>query len=371
MAWFCSIERLECPTLRRHDARMVTLGRAPMSPIEARLERFVSRLGVPGAGIAMVDADGSFDAAVTGTTRRGHNEPVALSHQWHIGSCTKSITSAMYALLVQRGHARWETPVSELVADLADDIHSDWAIPTIDEVLQCRGGVRPNLRVRQLRQARDDTRSAADQRTATARDILRIAPARHGQFRYSNLGYVVVGAAIDRLAGSYEQALHDLILDPLGIDSAGLGPPPDIWGHQSRLQFGPLGIGHGRPSSPARPVSDNPAVYTPAGRLHLSLPDWATIVLRLFLDTDDRLLTAESIDRLLHVPDGNAMAMGWADPPDQMPRASAAMQGSNMFWAATGLLDTDRRRAVLLVTNDGRTRVLSGSARFAYDLLPQ
>lgn len=233
--------------------------------------------------------------------------------------------------------------MSELVADLADDIHSGWAIPTVDEVLQCRGGVRPNLRVRQLPKARDDTRSAADRRTATAREILRIAPARHGQFRYSNLGHVVVGAAIDRLAGSYEQALHDLILDPLGIDSPGLGPPPDIWGHQSRLQFGPLGIGHGRPSSPARPVSDNPAVYTPA----------------------------ESIDRLLRVPDGNAITMGWADPTDQMPRASAAMQGSNTFWAATGLLDTDRRRAVLLVTNDGRTRVLSGSARFAYDLLPQ
>lgn len=350
---------------------MMTMGRSPSTPIDVQLDRFVSRLRVPGAGLAMIDADGSFDAAVTGTTRRGHNERAAHGHQWHIGSCTKSITAAMYALLVQRGRARWETPVSELVADLADELHPDWAIPTIDEVLQCRGGVRPNLTVRQLRQARDNTRSAVEQRTATTRDILRIAPARHGQFRYSNLGYVVVGAAIDRLAGSYEQALHDLVLDPLGIGSAGFGPPPDIWGHQPRLQLGPIGIGRGRPAPPAQPVSDNPAVYTPAGRLHLSLPDWATIVRRLFLDADDRLLTAESIDRLLHVPDGNAMAMGWAASPKQMPRASAAMQGSNTFWAATGLLDTDRRQAVLLVTNDGRTRVLSGSASFASDLLAQ
>lgn len=63
------------------------------------------------------------------------------------------------------------------------------------------------------------------------------------------------------------------------------------------------------------------------------------------------------------------MAMGWAASPKQMPNASTVMQGSNTLWAATGLLDTDRRRAVLLVTNDGRTRVLSGSARFAHDML--
>lgn len=65
------------------------------------------------------------------------------------------------------------------------------------------------------------------------------------------------------------------------------------------------------------------------------------------------------------------MAMGWAASPKQMPGASVAMQGSNTFWAATGLLDTDRRRAVLLVTNDGRTRVLLGSASATHDLLAQ
>lgn len=349
----------------------MAMPRTPNAQINGQLERFAARHRVPGAGLAIIDADGTLDVAVTGTTRRGHTEPASLDHQWHIGSCAKSITAAMYALLVERGRARWDAPVTELVPDLAGDLHPDWAAPTIDEVLQCRAGVQPNLTVREMRRARSDTRSALEQRTATARDVLRAAPARHGQFRYSNLGYVIVGAAIDRIAGSYEQALHDLVLDPLGIDSAGFGPPPDIWGHQPRLQLGPVGVGRGRPSPPARPTSDNPAVYTPAGRLHLSLPDWATIVRRLFLDTDNRLLTTESIDRLLHVPDGNAMAMGWAPAPKQMPNASAAMQGSNTFWAATGLLDTDRRRAVLLVTNDGRTRVLSTSAGFAHGLLTQ
>lgn len=348
---------------------MTTMPGSPDTPITERLERFAARLGVPGAAVAVIDADGTVDAAVTGTTRRGHVEPVSLDHQWHIGSCAKSITAAIYALLVQQGRARWEAPVTELVADLADDLHPDWAIPTIDELLQCRAGVRPNLTARELREARADNRPAPEQRNAVARNALGSAPDRHGRFRYSNLGYVIVGAAIDRLAGSYEHALHDLVLDPLGIDSAGFGPPPDIWGHQPRLQLGPIGIGRGRPAPPDRPTSDNPAVYTPAGRLNLSLPDWATIIHRLFLATDAPLLTAESIERLLRVPDGNAMAMGWAAPPKQMPNASAAMQGSNTFWAATALLDTNRRRAVVLATNDGRTRVLSASAGFAHDLL--
>lgn len=68
---------------------------------------------------------------------------------------------------------------------------------------------------------------------------------RHGRFRYSDLGYVLVGAAIDRLAGSYEQAMNDLVLDPLGINSTGFGVPPDMWGQQPRVQPGDIGISRG------------------------------------------------------------------------------------------------------------------------------
>lgn len=124
------------------------MGRPPTALIDDRLEQFASHLRVPGAGLAMIAADGAFDVAVTGTTRRGHTEPVTLDHRWHIGSCTKSITAAMYALLVQSGRARWDAPVMELVPDLAEGVHPDWAIPTIDEVLQSRAGVPPNLTTR-------------------------------------------------------------------------------------------------------------------------------------------------------------------------------------------------------------------------------
>lgn len=155
----------------------------------------------------------------------------------------------------------------------------------------------------------------------------------------------------------------------LGVTSAGFGPPPEILGHRARLQLGPVGIGRGRPASPNRPGSDNPEVYTPAGRLHLSLPDWATILRGLFLEIPDRLLSDASVDRLFRVPEAGAMAMGWVAAPEQLPAAGCAMQGSNTRWVATALIDTDRRRAVLLVANDGRTRSLTVSAHAAHDLL--
>lgn len=337
--------------------------------LERHLERFVRRAGVPAAGAAVFDRDGQFDAAVVGTLRRDQPEQATVAQQWHIGSCAKSLTAAAYALLVQRGRAKWGTPVIDLVPDLADDMDPRWATPTVDEVLQCRAGVRPNLTYRQMRLAWNDTRPPSEQRTSAVREALRDAPARHGRFVYSNLGYVLVGAAIDRLVGSYEDALRDLLFDPLGITSAGFGPPPDIWGHGPRLQLASLCIGRGRPAPPDRPASDNPGVYTPAGRLHFTLADWATIQRHLYLDTDDCLLAPDSIERLLHLPDDGGMAMGWASA-QWIPGASYGMQGSNARWAATALLDDGRERGVLLVANDGRTRTLRRSIRAAGQLLP-
>jgi hypothetical protein len=45
------------------------------------------------------------------------------------------------------------------------------------------------------------------------------------------------------------------------------------------------------------------------------------------------------------------------------------MQGSNTLWSACALLATDRSRTALVAANDGRTRILTGTARLAAELL--
>lgn len=342
----------------------------PHEPVP--LERVRARRRIPALVAGTLDAT-RFDAEVVGTTTRGGTAPATLDDLWHIGSCTKSLTAALYGLLVQRGEAEWAAPVASLFGDLAGEIDPAWSHRTVDELLHCRAGVAANLPIRDLATWTADTRPLPQQRTDAALVALRPPPVRPGRFVYSNLSYLVVGAAIDRLTGtSWEQALADLLLTPLGVSSLGYGAPPRVLGHRGRLVLGPLAVLPGPPTDPAGGAGDNPPVMSAAGTAHLTVGDWARL-LRAFLVDADGPLAPATVDHLLAAPPGaqhapGAMVMGWARA-DRAPGASYGMQGSNTFWAATALLSDDRRRAALVLANDGRTSVLTASARLALDLL--
>ena len=332
------------------------------------LEDFVRVCRVPAVAAALVGADGSVDAEVAGTRRRGFDEPVRASDRWHIGSCAKTFTAVLWARLVEAGDAEWDMPIPAAFADL-DDLHPGWAEVTVDDALQCRAGFASNIGRTRMEPAWLDARPLAWQRTDAARQSLQVPPRRPGRFAYSNLSYIVVGAAIDRLAGAaYERALADRVLKPLGIKSAGFGAPPEIWGHPARLRLGVAGLFRGRPADPAEPKSDNPAVYASAATLHLTVEDWAAFC-RIFLTGGGDLLRPDTIDHLLAQPPGRGtrMSMGWIKPP-YLRGSSYSMQGSNTMWAAAALLDHDRERAALVVANDGRRRVLDQTLQFATHL---
>ena len=334
------------------------------------LVEFRDRFAVPALGAAVITRAGALEAEVIGTRQRGGSVPAVVEDQWHIGSCAKAITAALYARLVERGDTEWDVPIRTFFPDLADGLDAGWAAPTVDEVLVCRSGMSANPSRAEMLNAWKDTSPLTAQRTAAVVSGLSRPPRSRGTFRYSNLGYIVVGAAIDRIAGMpFEDALHVHLLEPLGITSAGFGPPPAIWGHRPKLQIGGLTIGRGKPAEPGRSRSDNPAVMTPAGRLHFTLADWATFQ-QIFLNPGHGLLEAATVERLLALPPGKGrgMAMGWASA-SSLSGASYGMQGSNTLWAATALMDADLERSAMVVTNDGRTRVLSRSAQLAAAIL--
>lgn len=307
---------------------------------------------------------------MVGVRRRGSQDAALTSDRWHIGSCTKTFTAVLWACLVEQGRAEWDMLLPAALADLGSDIHGDWASQTVDSVLLFRAGVSADLNPHQMNQAWDDPRPLDAQRTDAAKRALRAPPDQPGEFRYSNLSYIVVGAAIDRLAGAtFEQALDTRVLAPLGIESAGFGPPGAVWGHPARFRLGSIGLLAGPPADPGDPFSDNPAVLSAAGTMHITMADWARFV-RVFLHGGSNLLSEATVDRLLRMTDGDkyGMAMGWRGI-GSLPGVRYAMQGSNTMWSATALVDDQRRRAVLLACNDGRNRVLDGSARLAASLL--
>ena len=209
-----------------------------------------------------------------------------------------SSTRASSSAATRNGASR--CPLSS--PDLADDPPRLEAV-TIDDVFVSQAGLPANLGRAEMKAAFRDARPLPQQRTSATAAALARPPRRPGRFLYSNLGYIVIGAAIERITGlPFESALTSHVLEPLGITSAGFGPPRELWGHAGRmLALGPFGLvdlGRGAPADPARVESDNPAIMTPAGRLHLTLGDWARFQ-RVFLTHGGGFLRPETVERLL------------------------------------------------------------------------
>lgn len=337
--------------------------------LAARAAKARSSLRTPALGLAVAGASGRVEVGVAGVRTRGGWEPADPSDRWHIGSCLKPLTAALYALLVQRGGAGWDTPLPRLFPDLAPGIHPGWHDITVADVLACRGGLPADLGRRELLAAYDDHRPLPQQRTDLAVGALAVAPRRPGRLVYSNLGYVLVGAAIERAERApYEEVLRARLLEPLGVTSAGWGPPPGLRGHTGRVSRS-LVLGRGRAIDPGEPHADNPPLYGPAGRLHISLAEWARL-LRLFMSgADHAILTPDSLERLFTVRRGGRrwMALGWS--PARRIGGSFGVQGSNTMWVATAVFDRQRRRVVMVAANDGRTVLLPRTALLAKRLL--
>jgi D-alanyl-D-alanine carboxypeptidase len=339
--------------------------------IHTYLEDFRAKHRPPALGAAIVTRGGDLELDVIGERVRGGGDPVRPEDRWHIGSCGKSITATLYARLVERGDAQWNVSVAELFSDLSVD--AGWREVTVDDVFVCQAGLPANLTRANMVAAWKDTKPLPDQRTEVSAVALARAPRRPGRFLYSNLGYIVIGAAIERITRlPFESAISKHVLEPLEIHSGGFGPPTDVWGHGGKmLALGPIMLSGGRstPGDPERAESDNPAVMSPAGRLHLSLEDWAKFQ-RVFLTDGGDFLSSESIERLLTpAPDGGQrMAYGWAAARTKLD-ASMGQQGSNTLWVATAIMSRKRERTVMIVTNEGRARLLRKTPVLAVNML--
>ncbi|MFK7853328.1 MAG: serine hydrolase domain-containing protein [Granulosicoccus sp.] len=334
------------------------------------ITRFREKLGIPAVFGGVIGAHGNLELDVVGVRRQGYPEAVTTSDQIHIGSCFKMMTATLFGLFVSDHQADWDMPVTELFPDLIDSIAPGWHQRTVAELFYCLGGMMTNPPRKLLVSGHNDDRSLPQQRTSLTRLAFSRPPHKPGRFAYSNMSYIVMGAAIDRLSGvNFESSLKIRILDPLGVCSAGYGAPPDVWGHSPRVFIGGAALFKGKPADPTESKSDNPPVLSSAGTLHINCADWARLLQLFQRDCDPGIVDNDIIERVLHLPQhkGARMSMGWA--PASLQGVSFGAQGSNMRWSATALIDDAQRRIAIVVCNDGRSSVLTQSGYLAQQLL--
>ncbi len=299
-----------------------------------------------GCGAAIVTPEGVGGMLLSGQTRATGGRALQPGDRWHIGSNTKAMTAALYARLVEAGRCRWGATLSALFPDLP--VHPAWSGVTVEQVMSHAAGLS-DAAIDQawLLKRHADTSDVRAQRTAFARTVLAEPPAAPpGRYSYGNAGYVLLGAAIERATEtSWEEAIARELWVPLGLGSAGFGAPlgDGPWGHSP----GPT------PVDPAG-IADNPAALGPAGRVHVTLGDYARF-LSLYLGGGGNLLSAATLTRLLTPAAGSAYAGGWSIEASAGERV-LAHEGSNTLWHAIARIMPDRGIGYIAVANEGGTR---------------
>jgi len=328
--------------------------------LQGECEVLLRRFGVPAVGLARIGATGVDSLDCLGERKRGSGVAVSNHDLWHIGSCGKSMTATLMARLVERGQLEWEAPIAPLFVAHGIDVHPDFAGLTLRHLLTHCSGLPANPSPAELEASYYSTASPQAQRAALAREAMMRRPARKpgGASDYSNLGYTMAGVLAEAVTGmAWEELMRREVFSPLGLASAGFGPPgktsrSDIaqpWGHQAGFwRFSAL--------RPDDALSDNPPLLGPAGIIHLSLPDLARYIAFHLSSgaTAPDFLKQKTVD-FLHAPrpdeDG---AFGWILSPAEANRIGKRVlwhDGTNYAWYAAILMVPDDRRGLAFVCN--------------------
>jgi CubicO group peptidase (beta-lactamase class C family) len=328
---------------------------AQSEPSSARIETLNSirkKHGLPALAVVVVKDGKTCDRAALGVRKSGDATLVTTNDIFHIGSCTKPMTATLTAMLIEEGKLRWDDTIAGFFPELKSRMHKDYEAVTVEQLLTHRGGVPGKPPDAAWTRAWEQTGTPTRQRREFVAAVLSEPPeAKPGtKMIYSNQGYAIVGAILEKLTDTpWETLITERLFKPLHMDSVGFGPPGKTgavdqpWGHTRKL-----GI-----SLPVQ--EDNPPAIAPAGRVHCSLDDLARFAMfHMRRDETGGLLKLRTLNRLHAPPDNGDYACGWVVVERGWAGGNALMHnGSNTMWYVVMWLAPEKNFAVVVGTNIG------------------
>jgi CubicO group peptidase (beta-lactamase class C family) len=288
--------------------------------------------GAVGVGIALVLGD---DAHIAAAGLASAERYVTTATPFHICSCSKTFTAAVFSRLVQDGIAGWEQPVHEVLPEL--QFGDSWI--TRHCTFRDLACMRTGLSREGIAEWGIDQRLPKESRLARVRHMRHDAPFRD-RFSYSNLGYIGLSLAAERLAGMpYDGLIQEFICKPLAMqDTFSAGFCIQLDAEVAVPAFSALGA--------PRFVRDLTGPNSEgSARIHLSCRDaalWMRFLLEALAGSDRGPLWAASV---------RAMASPQAIVPD--PDIRMAPAGDRYCAYGMGLLVSRFRDRTLLQHSGG------------------
>ncbi|HEX4263050.1 MAG TPA: serine hydrolase domain-containing protein [Verrucomicrobiae bacterium] len=320
------------------------------------LEAIRKKHDLPALAVVVAKNGRICDRAAVGVRKLGDPAPVTTNDVFHIGSCTKSMTATLAAMFIEQGKLHWDTTIAEVFPELKGTMNKQYQGVTVEQLLHHRGGVPGEPPPTAWKRAWEKKGTPTQQRREFIEAVLAQPPAAAPGTKmiYSNQGYAIVGAMLEKITSrDYESLITEKLFKPLHMDSAGFGPPgtpnevDQPWGHQHKL-LGTVAV-----------QSDNPPAIAPAGRVHCSLDDLARFAMLHLGHGTNGLLKPETLARLHASPSGvkstnewENYACGWIVLDRDWAGGTALMHnGSNTMWYIVMWLAPEKNFVVIAATN--------------------
>jgi CubicO group peptidase (beta-lactamase class C family) len=323
------------------------------------LEKIRKKYNFPGLAVIVVMDGKICDRVAVGVRKLGDPTLITTNDVFHIGSCTKSMTATLAAMFIEDGKLRWDTTIVDVFPDLKGKIDKQYEGVTVEQLLTHRGGFSTEPPSTAWKRAREQQGTSVQQRREFIEAVLQkppqVAPGK--KTIYSNQGYAIAGAMLEKLADKpWETLITEQLFKPLHMDSAGFGPPgtpgqvDQPWGHV-RQGLSTVSI-----------QEDNPPAISPAGRVHCSLDDLARYTIaHMEGERKGGLLKAETFRKLHTPPPGEEYAFGWVCMNRSWAGGRAIMHnGSNTMWYIVMWLAPEKNFSVIAATNTGVGNTFQG-----------
>lgn len=356
------------------------------------LEPILKKHKIPAMAAAAVYDRYVVSIGVAGVRAAGHDEKVTLEDKWHLGSCTKAMTATLAGTMVGENGLglTWETTLGEVFTDIA--MKDAWKPVTLGQLVMNRGGVPTSLDADGLWAKLWNVKGTpTEARLELLKGVTAWEPAAApgSKFIYSNGGFAMAGAMLERKSGkAWETLMQERVFAPLKITTGGFGPPGK--GGKAAVIDQPRGHRGGKAIDPDANGADNPVAIGPAGTVHMSIGDWAKFI--AWHANEERgkkgdapasLMPAETA-KFLHTPypaagkdDKDQYAGGWVVTTRPWAKGKAESDtgrvlnhnGSNTMWYCVTWVAPERRFAVVIACNQGDGPVAQATDEVAGKLI--
>ncbi len=304
---------------------------------------------LPGIGFAVVAPHNVLMSGVSGHADLTDSSMLSLGTRFHLGSNSKAVTSWMALHMVKAGKISWDSKITDILPELAAGMHKAYRKTTLADLLSHRAKLPAYT-------AGDDAmlwyrcpHDGSSCRLEFSRQVLSQKPVKHEKgkkYAYSNAGYVVVSAMLERVG------------DSLGFDNL-----LELYGNQrasSNFKIGwPQAIdvmgarGHLGTDSPFAAPEDQyflGPVFAAAGNMNGSLYDQAGLLQQMLLALSHQhtALTRAEVEMLLF--SRPQYAFGWGHDP-KLPVRQAYHDGSAGTFYTRWVVYDDYQRAFAICVN--------------------